>query len=214
MTDPLSVAAGVAGLISLGIQVTESLVAFYTSYKGQDSEITWTTDKLEGLLNTFRFLSNALQNRQFRPDEQDLVKNIESSIQQCDELIRELQDDCQEFNKASTSGIRGAIKIAGRRMAYPFRRRLYRNWMKTLARYVTICHWLWTSCNSMTTNAMKMRLPRSNCSSNWSEPARSPQPFATGSRHQMPRSTTMPHAQSDIPVQACGSSRVPSLPSG
>jgi ankyrin repeat domain-containing protein 50 len=35
MTDPLSVAAGVAGLISLGIQVTESLVKFYTSYKGQ-----------------------------------------------------------------------------------------------------------------------------------------------------------------------------------
>jgi hypothetical protein len=122
MTDPLSVAAGVAGLISLGIQVTESLVAFYTSYKGQDSEITRTTDKLEGLLNTFRFLSNALQKRQFRPDEQDLVKNVESSIQQCDELIRELQDECQEFNKVSTSGIRGAIKIAGRRVAYPFRR--------------------------------------------------------------------------------------------
>ena len=113
MTDPLSVAASVAGLISLGIQVTESLVAFYTSYKGQDSEITRTTDKLEGLLNTFRFLSNALQKRQFRLDEQDLVKNVESSIQQCDELIQELQDECQEFNKVSTSGIRGAIKIAG-----------------------------------------------------------------------------------------------------
>jgi hypothetical protein len=28
MTDPLSVAAGIAGLISLGIQVTESLAKF------------------------------------------------------------------------------------------------------------------------------------------------------------------------------------------
>ena len=87
MTDPLSVAAGISGLISLGIVVIESLVKFYTSYKGQDTDVIRTTEKLESLLGTFQFLHTALQRRTFRPDEQDLIKNIESSIHKCDEVI-------------------------------------------------------------------------------------------------------------------------------
>jgi hypothetical protein len=121
MTDPLSVAAGIAGLISLGIQVTGSLVQFYTSYKGQDSDVTRTTEKLESLLHTFQFLDAGLQSRTFRPDEQDLIKNIESSIHKCDDLIQELKEECEKFDKASINGIKGTIKVAGRRAAYPFR---------------------------------------------------------------------------------------------
>jgi hypothetical protein len=34
MADPLAIASGLAGLLSLGIQVTQSLVLFYTTYKG------------------------------------------------------------------------------------------------------------------------------------------------------------------------------------
>ncbi|KAI9866190.1 MAG: hypothetical protein M1813_001751 [Trichoglossum hirsutum] len=121
MTDPLSIAAGIAGLISLGIQVTGSLVKFYTSHKGQDADVTRTTEKLDSLLNTFRFLDSALQSRTFRPDEQDLIKNIESSIHKCDDLIQELKEEYEKFDKASTSGIKSTIKVTGRRAVYPFR---------------------------------------------------------------------------------------------
>jgi ankyrin repeat domain-containing protein 50 len=121
MTDPLSVAAGIAGLISLGIQVTESLVKFYTSYKSQDADVARTTENLENLLSSFKFLSSALQNRTFRPDERDLIRNIESSIHKCDDLIQELKEECEKFDKASVIGIKGTIKVAGRRAMYPFR---------------------------------------------------------------------------------------------
>lgn len=121
MTDPLSVAAGTAGLISLGIQVTGSLVSFYTACKGQDIDIARTTGKLENLLDTFQFLDTALQRRTFRPDEHGLLKNIESSAQNCHELIQELNEECEKFNRTSTTGIKGAIRTAGRRAAYPFR---------------------------------------------------------------------------------------------
>ncbi len=121
MADPLPVAAGIAGLISLGIQVTGSLVKFYTSYKGQDTDVTRTTEKLESLLDTLQFLQAALQSRTFQPDEQDLIKNIESSIHQCDELIQELKEESEKCEKASTTGIKGTIRAAGRRAAYPFR---------------------------------------------------------------------------------------------
>src|SRR2546423_9594991 len=121
MTDPLSVAAGITGLISLGIQVTGSLVNFYTSYKAQDADVARTIEKLKCLLDTFQFLQAALQSRTFRPDEQDLIKNIESSIHKCGELIQELQEECEKFDKASTTGIKDTIRAAGRRAAYPFR---------------------------------------------------------------------------------------------
>ena len=44
------------GLISFGIQVTESLVKFYTSYKGLDTDVARTPGNLENLLDTFKFL--------------------------------------------------------------------------------------------------------------------------------------------------------------
>lgn len=53
MTDPLPVAAGVAGLVSLGIQVTQSLVEFYNAYKKQDSDLNSTTKRLKSLLDIF-----------------------------------------------------------------------------------------------------------------------------------------------------------------
>ena len=121
MTDPLSVAAGIAGLVSLGIQVTESLVKFYTSYKDQDTDVARMTTKLESLLDTFYGLDAALQSRRFRPDEKDLIKNIESSVRNCDDLIQELKEEIQKFDKDSASGFTGTIRAAGRRAAYPFR---------------------------------------------------------------------------------------------
>ncbi len=120
MTDPLSGAAGVAGLISLGIQVTQSLVDFYNAYKSRDSDLVGMTGRLESLLDTFKCLEKTLSDRSFQADEQGLINNIETSIKNCDELIQELQDECQKFSKTS-NGIKTAVRVAGRRATYPFR---------------------------------------------------------------------------------------------
>ena len=56
MTEPLSVAASVAGLISLGIQVTQSLVNFYNAYKYRDSDLVHMIERLDSLLDIFQCL--------------------------------------------------------------------------------------------------------------------------------------------------------------
>ena len=122
MTDPLSVAAGVAGLVSLGIQVTRSLVDFYNAYKKRGSDLVDMTERLESLLDIFQSLQETLADRNFQADEQVLVKRIETSIQNCDESIQELQDECQKFSKVSSHGIKAAVRVAGRQATYPFRR--------------------------------------------------------------------------------------------
>ena len=121
MTDPLSIAGSVAGVVSLGIQVTQSLIEFYKSYRYQDSELAGIIRKLESLAETLQHLENALSGRTFQVDERSLVKSIEKSITDCDELIQELQDECQKFSKTSSSGITAAARVVGRRATYPFR---------------------------------------------------------------------------------------------
>lgn len=121
MTDPISVTGSVAGLISLGIQVTQFLVDFYISYKSQDSNIVSTTEKLDCLLEIFQRLIKTLSNRDFEADEQNLIRDIETSIKSCEELIQELQDECQKFRETSLNGIKAAFRAAGRRATYPFR---------------------------------------------------------------------------------------------
>lgn len=49
MSDPLSIAAGVAGLLSLGIQVSLSLVDYYSAYTDRDAQIGRTLGRLSGL---------------------------------------------------------------------------------------------------------------------------------------------------------------------
>jgi hypothetical protein len=64
MSDPLSIAAGIAGFLSLGIQVTQTLVDFYSVYKSQDTDIAKITQNMENLQSTFRSLEIAIQQRQ------------------------------------------------------------------------------------------------------------------------------------------------------
>ena len=121
MTDPLSVAGSVVGVISLGIQVTQSLVDFYNSYKSQKSDLIHMIKRLEHLLETFQCLEKTLSDRKFQADERSLVKNIETSINDCEEWIKEMRDECQKLSKPSSKGIIATVKGAGRQATYPFR---------------------------------------------------------------------------------------------
>ncbi|KAL9128866.1 MAG: hypothetical protein Q9217_002555 [Psora testacea] len=121
MADPLSIAGSVAGVASLGIAVAQSLVDFCKSYKCQDCELAGIIGRLESLVETLQRLKKALNDRICPAGERNLVGKIETSIENCDEFIQELRDECQKFSKTSSAGIKAAIKVAGRRVTYPFR---------------------------------------------------------------------------------------------
>ncbi|KAF2962889.1 hypothetical protein GQX73_g10686 [Xylaria multiplex] len=122
MSDPLSVAGSVVGIISLGIQVTQSLSDYYTTFKSQHSDIAHTMRKLDDLLGMLENLRNLVEKRRFQADEETLVGNIESLIGQCEECIQELQDEAIKFEKTPVDSKQPALKAAIRRAAYPFRK--------------------------------------------------------------------------------------------
>ena len=56
MSDPLSIAAGAAGLVSLGITVCSGLLDYYGSWKDQHADVSMMCQSLESLSRTFKLL--------------------------------------------------------------------------------------------------------------------------------------------------------------
>lgn len=136
MGDPLSIAGSAAGLLSPGIQVMQSLVDFYTLYKDQDSELAGTIEKLDSLLVILESLEKALSNRKFQVDERSLIKNIETSIENCDELIHELRLIARNSTNPLLKGSKQSSKSQGTELYIFFGRASYKNLTKTSVKYV------------------------------------------------------------------------------
>lgn len=121
MGDPLSIAAGTAGLISLGIQVSKGLYDFYTACKSKDATVEKTIRRLDGLLKTLQQVNEGLQNRKLKADNVDQRHAIEECIEGCRTCIEGLQSELEKFRNAPDKGFQAAVKRAGRKLAYPFR---------------------------------------------------------------------------------------------
>jgi hypothetical protein len=122
MADPLSIASGIAGLLSLGIQVTQSLIDFYSAYKNQGTDLAKITQNIENIQSIFRSLDVVVQDCRYQADAQELLQEVDKATRRCDEIIRELQVDYERFNRDSATGFKGRVQVAGRRAAYPFRK--------------------------------------------------------------------------------------------
>ncbi|ETS80402.1 hypothetical protein PFICI_07931 [Pestalotiopsis fici W106-1] len=122
MADPLSVAGSAVGIISLGIQVAQSLFDYYNAVKSQHSDVAHTIRKLDSLLEILGSLQHRIDGRRFRADEQDAVRKIESLINESEECIQELQDEAEKFKQCPVGTIQSAVRTTARRVAYPFRR--------------------------------------------------------------------------------------------
>ncbi|KAK3299419.1 ankyrin repeat-containing domain protein [Chaetomium fimeti] len=111
----------IVGIISLGIQVADGLVKYYTAYKDRESDTAHTVKRLIHLLNILGILRNNLVCRKFQPDEKSLLEAIERSVGDCEDLIHELQEETDKFTKAPSAGVAAGVRVTGRRLAYPFR---------------------------------------------------------------------------------------------
>ena len=119
--DPLSITGGVVGIVSLGIQVTQGLLKYYSAYKRQKSDIAHTTKKLERLLDILGFLDDKLAQQGSTFKEQALLEKAKESIQGCGECICDLQNEYDKFKDNSANDLHAAARTIARRLAYPFR---------------------------------------------------------------------------------------------
>jgi hypothetical protein len=134
MADPLSVVGGVVGILSLAIEVTQTLYNYYTSLKGQSKEITSILGSLRTLHKTLECLCHDLKHSKFPTGDLDLVNNISDIVQRCEGYIEELKQEATKFEnitekvheKIPLKSLKAAFQITsrrlrarGRQLAYP-----------------------------------------------------------------------------------------------
>ena len=61
MSDPLSITASAAGLVSLGLTVCSGLVEYYSAWKDQHSDISTMCESCESLYRTFELLEEKVR---------------------------------------------------------------------------------------------------------------------------------------------------------
>jgi hypothetical protein len=94
MPDPLSLPAGVAGIISLGLQVTQGIVSFCSAWKGYGEDMEDLRNKATGLANTLTHLNLVLRQKSvdtaFRTQVVDLLHSSKITMEKLKKLRAKL----------------------------------------------------------------------------------------------------------------------------
>jgi hypothetical protein len=124
MTDPFSISAGVVGVVSLGLTVSQGFMSFYGPWKSYDEEIQDFTGKLDGLQNILKILEG------FILDEDDLglasdqyKKLVLANLASCQTACRRLEEMLEKCKSTDCSPfVRKHDWLRSRRAAYPFKK--------------------------------------------------------------------------------------------
>ncbi|EQB55667.1 hypothetical protein CGLO_04371 [Colletotrichum gloeosporioides Cg-14] len=120
MSDPFSIASGVVGIVSLGLEVVRSLYEYCSTLKDQSSKIARIHDNLSRLHDLLSNLRRQLDARRFRSGDIIILACIEGRILQCKGFIEELKEVADTFNQSQNDGLRAALKTKMRQATYPF----------------------------------------------------------------------------------------------
>lgn len=97
MSDPLSISASVAGLLSFAIQLCGGLITYYETYKDQDEDVAVMLGSARGLSTTLTLLQKALQSPLLN---REIADNVENSIESCRVGVQRLEKKIEKIQRA------------------------------------------------------------------------------------------------------------------
>jgi hypothetical protein len=121
MSEPFSVASSAAGIISLGLQVTQGLVTYYSQFKALDTDIAEISRKADGLYGILQVLEGPL--RKFESDNAPVPAQVRTAISACEEGLRNLNGWVEKHGKTEPpASIEDRLRVLKKRTLFPFRR--------------------------------------------------------------------------------------------
>lgn len=114
MSDPLSISAGAAGLMSLGLEVTKGLIQYYGSWKDSHDKVATMLELLEALFKTLKLLNEKILVTEVISRQS--VDRFAESVISCASAIQRLKEKLQKA-QSTKPGLMASI----RRAQYPFR---------------------------------------------------------------------------------------------
>lgn len=89
MADPLSIASGVAGVVSFGLEVCRGLMEYYDKWKGYDADVTALHNSIDNLAHILTHFEERLRTPSYMKP--DAVKTVLSNIATCTEGLKRLE---------------------------------------------------------------------------------------------------------------------------
>lgn len=117
--DPLSVAAGAAGLLSTGIIICSGLLDYYKSFKGAEDHIARMYNSIEALTKTLILIQLSTQHKSFNSD---IVIRVEEIIHSTQHGIDSLRKKLEKIKIIpQQEGWREKTKAQFRKLIFPFK---------------------------------------------------------------------------------------------
>lgn len=117
MADAVSAGGFAIGAVSLGIQLCQGLVSYYSNYKSFDDDIDRIISKLRGLEETLKNLKNGIT--KFRNANAKEVEDVNKKTLSCDDGIYKLQKVLQKCRSSSSAN---SIQKIAQKTLYPFKK--------------------------------------------------------------------------------------------
>ena len=117
--EALGPSSAAAGLISLGLTVTQGLLDYYHSYKDAESQVAQMYASIEALTETFRLLESAIEPKVFS---RGSVQKIEQSISSAESGLQSLRKKLDKLRLIPLqSGWKAKSMAQLRRTVFPFK---------------------------------------------------------------------------------------------
>ncbi|KAB2572363.1 uncharacterized protein LTHEOB_8040 [Lasiodiplodia theobromae] len=121
MADPLSIASGAVGFVTLGLTACKSIASFYETYKDQDEETNSLVRKSEELRVVLESIECHLP--QLQHSHQKLAESVAASIGELVKSLDSLDPAVAKSRKAKDSkDFKEKLRTVFSRAAYPLRR--------------------------------------------------------------------------------------------
>lgn len=143
MADPLSVAGSAVGIISLGLTVSQGLLAYYGPFKAYDEQIQDVSSRITSFNNTLKALEDVLANARILSSTVttqsatvalDCIFNCKEGLERLENML----DKCRS-SPSSKSFLGSKFQI--NRVLYPFKR-------DTLVALLDTMSWLQADLNT------------------------------------------------------------------
>ncbi|KAF3386381.1 hypothetical protein F1880_001640 [Penicillium rolfsii] len=119
MTDPSNVGALSAKMLSVGVQVCENLLTYYSVFDRRVVEQLMV--ELEALSTDIRNVIHRVGSERFQSTEHKVVLAFRHPIQQCEETIADLRDESEKIIAVPTNSAWNSADMSGYQRIYPLR---------------------------------------------------------------------------------------------
>ncbi|PVH79597.1 hypothetical protein DL98DRAFT_655347 [Cadophora sp. DSE1049] len=121
MADPFSAAGTAVGIISLGLQVSQGLITYYSHFKAHDEEIAYIVRKSQALQSLLQALDGPL--RKAEAERGNVSMQVRCSVVACEAGLKRLLVAAEKYGISSIPAtIEDKLRALRKRALYPFKR--------------------------------------------------------------------------------------------